>query len=108
MECEICKNEKKLHDFMIGEVIKKIYICKNCIKDFKTCTKCKITKHVSNFYGDRHAKDGRMFWCKSCSNKNRNKKINSKFVSTNNDFRRSLEELNDLKSTSTDLNFYDI
>lgn len=32
----------------------------------KTCTKCEITKELSDFSKDRHKKDGYQNWCKKC------------------------------------------
>lgn len=34
----------------------------------KTCTKCRETKPISDFYRDRNRKDGRQPWCKPCAN----------------------------------------
>jgi hypothetical protein len=37
----------------------------------KNCTKCKISKHLDDFY--KRSKDSKSSWCKDCSNANSNK-----------------------------------
>ena len=32
----------------------------------KTCSKCRAVKSLDQFYADRHGKDGKMSYCKSC------------------------------------------
>jgi len=36
----------------------------------KKCTKCSLTLPVEEFYKSKQTKDGRLYWCKSCFNKN--------------------------------------
>lgn len=43
-----------LIDFFVGD------------SQMKTCSKCKETKPMSEFYKDRSKKDGLRSWCKSC------------------------------------------
>jgi len=37
----------------------------------KTCTKCKESKSLNDFYKRKDTKDGRISWCKTCKNLDR-------------------------------------
>jgi hypothetical protein len=39
----------------------------------KTCTKCKLSQSINNFYNDRKRKDGLNPWCKTCDKESRRK-----------------------------------
>lgn len=79
----------------------------------KTCTKCKESKPVSEFTGDRGRKDGLHSWCKSCvkeqhakyrsdnleSEKARSRRYNDENKAAS--YRRELEGTNPTSKTCT-------
>ena len=40
------------------------------IEALKTCTKCKRTLNLSEFYRDKGKRDGRSHWCRACNRAN--------------------------------------
>ena len=59
------------------------------VKNVKVCTHCKKQLPVTEFYVDRHSKDGLQNWCKSCKNEsNRKNQIKIKNQKRNTELKR--------------------